>query len=679
MINFPDNSNVIDVPNNYSINSLWLNKKLNENLPYIDNSKSEDELLSKLFDRSKQWKDLNPEAEVVVWYDSDFVTEHAIKNTQEVFDRKKAEGYNIVLKDIRELDLVKANPDAFSSNVPVYFRIDILKLIICVNSIVKDSKEAAIFADLELCESKVYVGKDAKAEAEEMGDNPELTKREQAGKPPKMTKEELFDDKTMKKLQSFSFLTGGGNAGENQFVQLMRNEDTIKAIVTYINIELSRLISALNMNDDEARRILILLNKDASPKAISKMRDKVSTQVSEMIFRDTPLLLSLIVSANSQNTNEQIMIRGENLEQWIKYDPNQHGIAPLGNLKFYYDENMELIVNQESVLNCKDCVVLPNVTSKYMTEFSRKIEHTKGGGAHPDTVLGTMPFNGSKFTYQAWDILNTPTQSVSASPTNELKGSATEIPTTVVSPSARRTFAPAQKLSSVKGIEEFEDSPNIGKEKEKPKTPPVEMKQEAALSTDIDTIAEDKKSAKIAQLNKAKDKKPQQSPLETKRKEPLESIKAKKPPSADVEDVVKNKIEPVDNIYEMLKKINIKNRYDTIRVKKNIIGTAFFKSHQRQERPMQITELQNNIDNAAKLLKNGAEATLVFAGLDNKINNLLNTIENETKLLGKSKLQKVIIELKKDIICMKKELGIPIDEYEMASVKKRSGPPRNQS
>ncbi|MCS5711955.1 hypothetical protein [Candidatus Berkiella aquae] len=94
---------------------------------------------------------------------------------------------------------------------------------------------------------------------------------------------------------------------------------------------------------------------------------------------------------------------------------------------------------------------------------------------------------------------------------------------------------------------------------------------------------------------------------------------------------------------------------------------------------MQITDLQNNIDNAAKLLKNGAEATLVFVGLDTKINNLLNTIENETKLLGKSKLQKVIIDLKKDINCMKKELGIPIDEYEMASVKKRSGPPRNQS
>lgn len=650
-MSFPDKSKVIDVPNNYSINSMWLNKNLNENLPYIDNSKNEDELLSKLLDRSKQWKDLNPEAEVVVWYDSDFVTEQAIKNTQEVLDRKKVEGYNIVLKDIRELDLVKANPDAFSSNVPVYFRIDILKLIICVNSIVQDSKEAAIFADLELCESKVYVGKDAKAEAEAMGDNPELTVREMDGKPPKMTKEELFDDKTIKNLKSFSFLTGGGNSGENQFVQLMRNEDTIKAIVAYINIELSRVISALNINDDEARRILIRMNKDASPEAIRKMRAEVSTQVSEMFYRDSLLLRSLIVSANSQNTNEQIMIRGENLDQWIKYDSDQHGIAPLGNLKFYDSAagtNMELIVNQDSVLNCKDCVVLPNAHLNYLTEFSRKIEHTKGGGSHPDTVLGTMPFNGSKFTFQAWDILNTPTQSVSSSSTDE-----------------------------------FKDPHNVGKEKEKPKTP---------LSTDVDTIAEEKKSAKIDQLNKAKDKKQQQSPLETKRKDPpLEPIKAQKSPSSDVEDVVKNEIPPisktkrkidpvVDNIHEMLKKINIKKSYDNIRVKKNIIGTAFFKNHQRQERPMQIADLQNTIDNAAKLLKNGAEATLVFAGLDNKINDLLNTIENETKLLGKSKLQKVIIDLKKDINSMKKELGIPIDEFEMASVKKRSsGPPSNQS
>ena len=77
---------------------------------------------------------------------------------------------------------MKQNIDAFSDQIPVYFRIDLLKCIIVIDAIERDSQDAAIFADLEV------------------GD----------GREHRMSKEELFPSNRDPQRSGFFMNTNGG-------------------------------------------------------------------------------------------------------------------------------------------------------------------------------------------------------------------------------------------------------------------------------------------------------------------------------------------------------------------------------------------------------------------------------------------------------------------------------------
>lgn len=362
------------IPDDYSINLMWLNRTLDETKPFIDSSQTEADLIEKVLSWGKKWKENNPDAEVAIWYDSEFVTPEALKNTQAVLDKLKLAqqdgSYHIKLKDIRDIDIVKNNPDAFSDFIPIYYRVDLMKLIICVNEIEVNSKQAAIFTDMDVGEKRKAEGK--------------LTER--------MTKEELFKPEIMERLNAIGMqlILDINNANiENQFIQVMNKPETINAMKVSINANLSCASTALNVTNDERKRNIIITN----------LGNVVFNRMKEQLFY---LIIGLI--------NQDILLKANlfdaNLpDEWIKYDLKTHGCVPLGNL--FFERGSLFVVIPEGVdyankpdfdsKNVRNFIELPALRPNL--EWSRNDLDTRRGNSHTssiDELVPRKPADGSE-------------------------------------------------------------------------------------------------------------------------------------------------------------------------------------------------------------------------------------------------------------------------------------------
>ncbi len=288
-----------DQPERYAINMLWLNKTLNNNQKYICPCNSENELKEKYLLKAAKWKIANPDSQVNFWYDSNFSSKAAVLATQAVLDSDPNLAH-VKLRDIQDIGIVKNNPDAFSNMVPIYARVDLLKLILCVNSIENENNQSAIFSDLD-------IGKSAE-------DKDQLNKNE------------LFNSKIMEILSKCGFLLGkdcsknGTQKVENQFIQILDKPETLTAFKLTIDASLMRIIFILNMAHRENNiRILSALD-------------------SGTVYYATKLHLhKLIFGLMSTDENKQIYINlnpfeSEENAKWVLFDPIKHGCLPLGNV-----------------------------------------------------------------------------------------------------------------------------------------------------------------------------------------------------------------------------------------------------------------------------------------------------------------------------------------------------------
>lgn len=82
--------------------------------------------------RLSRWADVNPGAQINLWYDSALVTQKAQQNTFEMMESiSKSRGVNLKLRDIRQLPNIQGEiENCLHPAVPVYFRIDLLKVLI---------------------------------------------------------------------------------------------------------------------------------------------------------------------------------------------------------------------------------------------------------------------------------------------------------------------------------------------------------------------------------------------------------------------------------------------------------------------------------------------------------------------------------------------------------------------
>lgn len=281
---------VTKTPTNYSINLMWINSKLDTNSHYILQNADKDAVINKILTPAIKWKKANPEAEVNCWYDSHSTSVEAIQNTEKLTGillnppEQNILLNNIQFRDIREISLVKNNPDVFSNNFPLYFIIDLLKLIICAHCIENLSNESAIFSDLEI------------------GDKRKNQDR--------MSKDELFNDSVMERLNNIGALNGPVH--ENQFFQVLNKPETITAIKHIINANLYRAITALNYKDPDTRRYAM-------------------NSLSVLAFNSTRYDLFHYLLHNIKVKPQLV---GEAGTDEIDYNPLKHGYMPFGN--FYH-------------------------------------------------------------------------------------------------------------------------------------------------------------------------------------------------------------------------------------------------------------------------------------------------------------------------------------------------------
>lgn len=133
----------------YSINLMWVNDKLSSS-PYIFPNKNIKNELSLI----AYWANSNEGASVNIWYDSAFVEPNAVANTKALLSSDARIAHQVEFKDLRKFPEVKNNPEAFSEQVPVYFRVDLLRAVCAFNVLSKKAKEGKrhyfVYADMDV-------------------------------------------------------------------------------------------------------------------------------------------------------------------------------------------------------------------------------------------------------------------------------------------------------------------------------------------------------------------------------------------------------------------------------------------------------------------------------------------------------------------------------------------------
>jgi hypothetical protein len=165
---------------NYSINLVWINKDFNKEQLFIHPSKDEQSLDRNFLDIIFEWALANKDASVNVWFDSIFITDEAVKNTQLLIEKRwnQKTMAPIFLKDIRSIPKVREYAEVFSNKVTVFFRADLVRVIIALHALFyQDKPTFFVYADLD-------------------------------AKP--MTAKELFDAETLQKLKTYGIVLAKG-------------------------------------------------------------------------------------------------------------------------------------------------------------------------------------------------------------------------------------------------------------------------------------------------------------------------------------------------------------------------------------------------------------------------------------------------------------------------------------
>jgi len=114
----------------YSINLLWVNympqDREADTAEHIFGDGLSDSTLNRFTSVLSEWRQLNPDAEINLWFDSALVTERAYLNTKEILD-----SIDVRLRDIRNISNVpKYVQLSLHPITQIYYRVDILKALI---------------------------------------------------------------------------------------------------------------------------------------------------------------------------------------------------------------------------------------------------------------------------------------------------------------------------------------------------------------------------------------------------------------------------------------------------------------------------------------------------------------------------------------------------------------------
>jgi hypothetical protein len=199
----------------HAINLFWINKELDLNQNYIFPSQDETELTNTHLKTILDWATKNPYNTIIqVWYDGSLITQDAVDNTQKLINKSISDSSlvaPIIFRDVRSLPFVEQNPHIFESKLDVYFRADLLRLIVSLHDILVEDISYSMYADLDM---------------------------------PPITYEEIYDEETLETLENFGIiltkdLSAGIHGFENNFHIISHHNNNILEAIQFVVIDVN--------------------------------------------------------------------------------------------------------------------------------------------------------------------------------------------------------------------------------------------------------------------------------------------------------------------------------------------------------------------------------------------------------------------------------------------------------
>lgn len=348
----------------YSINLMWISATLDETKNFIGFD-SEATTHHRIIEPVIKWAKANPKAEVFFWYDKNYTSDKAFQNTKHLFE-KYAQHENLThvkMRNIREIPIVAKNPDAFSHQLPIYFRVDLFKPIILVNSIEHEGNDAAIFSDMEV------------------GDLRPLKDR--------MNKAELFSPIIMEELKRSGLLLNKGNPVENQFLQLVNDSLMISSIKeAIVNTNLLRMKTTLNLKSGFDSRFGT--RQDFLHNLYDVVYHPSTTQDVFRLYKAKKTGIPLRARLNIMKDRDA---------DWENYNPSKDGYWPFGNLKS--SSVLKVLLDKDTMIDREDVLQFPaDKLGRRAREVDVRQSQQK---AWSTRTIPTQPANGEYYEVVYWD------------------------------------------------------------------------------------------------------------------------------------------------------------------------------------------------------------------------------------------------------------------------------------
>lgn len=242
-------------PAKYSINLIWLNQKLDLNQTNL--------LVSAQLANLLDWATKHPGSQVNLWLDSKLTSKQAIKNLRLIIAQVNQN--NIKLCDIRKLKTAQQYPELFTCKIPIYFRVDLIKIIITIASLKKDPQLCFVYTDFDI-------------------------------KP--ICRRKLFDRKTCRLLKKYNFILAKSNnrfGFENGFQIFNYQENLILALEQAL----------VQTSIKQAHNFIIKLIGQQDPASINNLKIE-RAHFQETVFREYPNMLIHFYTLESKIDPKQI-------------------------------------------------------------------------------------------------------------------------------------------------------------------------------------------------------------------------------------------------------------------------------------------------------------------------------------------------------------------------------------
>ena len=278
----------VDAQHEYTINLMWINQELNRDQYYIHPAVSEDDkkegkrtssdrgdLYKNFLTYALAWAKLNQGGIVNLWFDSATTTKEAVQNTEQVIEiiTKDPAVARIVLRDVRKLPEVVKHPEAFSAQIPIFFRADLLRAIAAYNDLVSGETKCFVYTDLDV---------------------------------EPLSRAQLFDDETCANLKKFATVMAAyGNGGYENGFQVIGNH---------------------NANLLKAMKLFII---DYNIACFYQRRGWLTN--SNCVWSSYPHMFEYFYHLENYGTLMVQISKGDDIVAHEKYNENKHGLTPCLN------------------------------------------------------------------------------------------------------------------------------------------------------------------------------------------------------------------------------------------------------------------------------------------------------------------------------------------------------------